>query len=205
LDEVMELQIDMLERYGIPVNVAESMLRDRINTVYRRFAPMNHHRGVDAARLLSLPFMCIHTPTDNIGWHYLSERIEKKAFDTVGDVIAELNTIEELQYAQAHKAGPVIFAGSPRSRAGNVRIVEFTGGTEGAKEIYERLSHAGVGTVIAMHASEDHRKEAKKHHMNMVVTGHMASDSLGINLFLDELRQRGVNSLPCSGLIRVER
>ena len=84
-------------------------------------------------------------------------------------------------------------------------MVEFTGGTEGAKEIYERLSHAGVGTIIGMHISEEHRKEAKKHHLNLVVTGHMASDSIGINLLLDQLEKKGLEVVSCSGLIRVKR
>lgn len=205
LNEVMELQIDMLANYGVPVNVAESILRERINFVYRRFAPLNHHQSIDAARLLGIPFMCVHTPTDNIGWKYLADRIETRKFDTVGDVINVLGKIEELTYAKSHKAGPVIFAGTKRSRAGNVRVVEFTGGTEGAKEIYERLSHAGIGTVVGMHVSEDHIKEAKKHHMNLVVTGHMASDSIGINLFLDNLEKKGIETVSCSGLIRVRR
>ena len=205
LDEVMELQIDMLETYGIPINVAENLMRNRIGEVYRRFAPLNHHQAIDAARLLNTPLMCMHTPTDNIGWKYLADRLEKRDFDTVGDVMEELYKVTELKMALKDKAGPVIFAGAPRSRAGKVRVVEFTGGTEGAKEIYERLSHVGVGTVIGMHISEEHRKEAQKHHMNLVVTGHMASDSIGMNIFMDELVKKGVTVLPCSGFIRVQR
>jgi putative NIF3 family GTP cyclohydrolase 1 type 2 len=56
-----------------------------------------------------------------------------------------------------------------------------------------------------MHISENNRKEAKKHHINVVVAGHIASDSLGMNLFLDELQARGVEVISCSGLLRVER
>ena len=205
LDEVMELQIDMLETYGIPINVAENLMRNRIGEVYRRFAPLNHHQSIDAARLLNIPLMCMHTPTDNIGWKYLADRLEHTDLDTVADVMDELYKVPELKMALKDKAGPVIFAGTPRSRAGKVRVVEFTGGTEGAKEIYERLSHVGVGTVIGMHISEEHRKEAKKHNINLVVTGHMASDSIGMNIFMDELVKKGVTVLPCSGFIRVER
>lgn len=205
LDEVMELQIDHLANYGVPVNVAERMLRNRIDEVYRRFAPLNHHQSIDAARLLNMPYMCIHTPTDNIGWKLLADILENTEYDTVGDVLDALYTVPELTYARKQKAGPVIFSGTKKSRAGRVRVVEFTGGTEGAKEIYERLSHAGVGTVIAMHMSEEHKKEAEKHHMNLVVTGHMASDSIGINILMDKLEKRGVTVLPCSGFIRVGR
>lgn len=205
LDEVMELQVDMLETYGIPINVAESMMKERIGEVYRRFAPLNHHQAIDAGRLLNLPFMCVHTPADNMGWTHLSNLLEKREFDTLSEVMDVLDTIEELKVALKQKAGPMIFVGNPHSRAGRVRVVEFTGGTEGAKEVYERLSHAGIGTIIGMHISEEHRKEAQKHHMNLIVTGHMASDSIGMNLLLDDLEKKGVGILPCSGLIRIRR
>jgi hypothetical protein len=56
-----------------------------------------------------------------------------------------------------------------------------------------------------MHIAEDHRKEAEKYNINVVIAGHIASDSLGMNLFLDELEQRKVAIQPCSGLIRVSR
>lgn len=205
LDEVMDLQVDLLHGYGVPINVAESLMKERVGEVFRRFAPLNHHQAIDAGKLLNLPFMCVHTPADNLGWSYLTERIEKKEFDTLDEVVEELMKIEEFKIAQKQKAGPMIFLGSPQSRAGKVRVVEFTGGTEGAKEVYERLSHAGIGTIIGMHISEEHRKEAQKHHMNLVVTGHMASDSIGMNLLSDELEKKGVTVLPCSGFIRVKR
>lgn len=205
LDEVMELQVDLLHTYGIPINVAENLMKERIGEVYRRFAPLNHHQAIDAARLLNLPFLCVHTPADNLGWTYLANRLEKREFDMLDEVMEELMKIEEFKIAQRQKAGPMIFLGSPHSRAGRVRVVEFTGGTEGAKEVYERLSQAGIGTIIGMHISEEHRKEAQKHHMNMIVTGHMASDSIGMNLLMDDLEKNNVGVLPCSGFIRIRR
>jgi len=56
-----------------------------------------------------------------------------------------------------------------------------------------------------MHMSEKHRKAADKAHINLVIAGHICSDSLGLNLFLDELAKKGIKIIPCSGLIRVER
>ena len=42
-----------------------------------------------------------------------------------------------------------------------------------------------------MHMGQELRDEADKHSIHVVIAGHMSSDSLGINLFLDELeRQR---------------
>ena len=205
LHEVMDLQVDLMARYGVPVNVAEGVLSERTGEVKRKFGPMNHYQSVDAARLLSIPFMCIHTVWDNLGWQFMAEIFEKRQFDTVGDVMDVLGKIPEYAQAIKYKAGPTLYHGAEHNRAGRVAVSEFTGGTEGAKEIYERLSQAGIGTIISMHTSEEHRKEVKKHHINLVVAGHMVSDSVGANLFLDELEKRGIGVVPASGLIRVSR
>jgi len=58
---------------------------------------------------------------------------------------------------------------------------------------------------VAMHMKEENREEAEKAHLNIVIAGHMASDSIGMNLFLDELVRRGIEVVPCSGLIRYSR
>lgn len=205
LHEVMDLQVDLMAKYGVPINVAEGLFAERIAQVQRKIGPANHYRSVDSARLLGIPFMCIHTVWDNMGWYFMSEIFEKRDFDTVEEIMDEIKKIEEYKQAIKFKVGPMLFSGSERNRAGKVAVAEFTGGTEGAKEIYERLSHAGIGTIISMHTSEEHREEAKKHHINLVVAGHMVSDSIGANLFLDELEKRGVSIVPTSGLIRVSR
>ena len=205
LHEVMDLQVDLMALYGVPINVAEGLLRERTDEVRRKFGPINHYRAVDAARILNIPLMCIHTVWDNLGWRFMADIFEKREHETVGDIMDILRSIPEYKQAIKYKAGPTLYTGSEKNRAGKVAVAEFTGGTEGAKEIYERLSHAGVGTIISMHTSEEHREEAKKHHINIVVAGHMVSDSIGANLFLDELENRSVDVVPTSGLIRVIR
>ena len=81
----------------------------------------------------------------------------------------------------------------------------MTGGTEGPKQMIEKLADAGVGTIIQMHMGQEMRDEAEKNNMHVVIAGHMSSDSLGINLFLDELERNGVATVATSGLIRVHR
>ena len=98
----------------------------------------------------------------------------------------------------------IVSFGSPKNHAGKV-IAKMTGGTSGPKEIYEKFAQAGVGTVVGMHFPESHIEEAKKHHINMIVSGHMASDSVGVNLIADEWEKKGIEVIPCSGLIRVSR
>ncbi len=205
LDEVMDIQIDLMASFGVPVNVAEALLKERISQVKRRLGPANHFQSVDAARLLNIPFLVIHTVWDNLGSQFVSNALAKGKLETVQDVLEILESLPEFEEAKKGKAGPRITAGGEKNRAGKVVVSGFTGGTNGSKLMYEKMAQAGVGTIVEMHMSEEHYEEAKKHHLNVIVSGHIASDSIGANLFLDELEKQGVEVIACSGLIRVKR
>lgn len=205
LHEVMDMQADVWAKYGVPINIAEGVMRDRISEVQRRFSPVNHAQAVDAARLLGFAFIGTHTITDNLVHTFMEHLFEKAKPETVGEVLEVLNNEPEYKEATKGKAGPMLFAGSEKNRAGKVAPIEFTGGTEPSHIIYEKLAAAGVGTVIGMHAGEEHRKESIKYHINLVIAGHMSSDSLGMNLLLDAIEKKGVKIIAASGLIRVKR
>lgn len=204
LYQVMKLQEDVLAKFGVPINVAEGIMASRINEVKRGLMPLNHNRAVDAAKLFDIPIMCVHTPADNHVNDFLQRLFDEKQPETLGDVVKLLKEIPEYAEAVKYNAGPNIVVGSKEKRAGKI-MVDMTGGTSGSEDAYAKLAVAGVGTLVVMHIGEKHRKEAEKNHINVVVAGHMASDSLGMNLFLDELVRRGVEVIPCAGLLRYER
>jgi putative NIF3 family GTP cyclohydrolase 1 type 2 len=205
LSDVMHLQADVLAGYGIPINIAEALTKERVSEVARGVSSVNHYRTVDAAKLFNINLVCIHTPCDNMAASFLDKVIQRKKPETVGDIIKALKEIPEYQEAVKRKAGPKIFVGAEENSAGKIVLTELTGGTEGAVGIYEKMGQAGIGTVIGMHIDEERKKEAQKHFVNVVIAGHISSDSLGLNQFLDELEKKGVKIIPCSGLIRVSR
>jgi putative NIF3 family GTP cyclohydrolase 1 type 2 len=205
LHEVMELQIDVLNQYGVPVNIGEGLMKERISEVARGLNPRNNWRTVDAARLLGVNLMCLHTVADNNAAAFIRNIVESKKPERLEDLMNILCEVEEYQKAIEQGVGPTIMVGSPDNRCGKIAITEMTGGTEGSPKLYERMAQAGIGTVIAMHLSDDHKKEAEAAHINVINVGHMSSDSIGMNLILDELEKQGVEIVPCGGLIRVSR
>jgi hypothetical protein len=54
-----------------------------------------------------------------------------------------------------------------------------------------------------MHFPEADLKEAREQRLagNLVITGHMASDSIGINVYLDELERRGLDVIRAGGIV----
>lgn len=205
LGDVMHLQADVWEQYGMPINIAESITKLRVSEVSRDVNPANSFKVIDTAKILNLSLMNVHTPADNLVAQFVRKKIEKNKPEYVGDILKSLLEIPEYKQAAKMGFGPRLFTGTEDNRVGKIAFAEITGGTEGSPKIYEKVAAAGIGTIISMHQSEEHRKEAEKYHINVVIAGHISSDSIGMNLFLDELEKRGIKILPTSGLIRHSR
>lgn len=205
LYSVMRMQSDILNLYGVPINIAEGLMDVRIQEIERKLMPANHARAVDAARLLGIPFLCLHTPADNMVARYLQQLFDREKPYFISDIVDMLRTIPEYNAAGVNGVGPKIILGSKTRKAGKI-FVDMTGGTEGAREIFESLTNGGINTIVAMHLSEEHRKEAEKNYLNVVVAGHISSDNLGLNLLLDEISKGNpLKIIECSGFRRFSR
>lgn len=206
LYEVMDMEVDFAsEVAGVPVTTAYAIVKARQAMVGRKLKTVpNHGQAIDAARLLNVPIVAFHTIWDNLGYRYMQDYIAKKSFDSAGELLEYILEIPEFQHAAKEKAAPFITAGNEKSPTGKI-LVEFTGGTNAGKDIYPEFAKAGIGTIVQMHITEDERKEMEKYHINAIDTGHIPSDSIGANIFLDALEKRGVDVVPFAGLIRVKR
>ena len=204
LSDVMKLQADVWAGHGVPINVGEALICERMSEIRRALLPQNHQRPIDAARLLDLPFMCMHTPCDNLVTDHLTRIFRRRKPRLVGDVIDLLLKEKEYRISAERGMPPTPLVGDKKKRAGEV-LVDMTGGTEGPVGALEKLAQAGVGTIVAMHMGDKLKAEADKQHLNVVIAGHIASDNIGINLFLDQLEKNGVKTRGFSGLERVSR
>jgi len=207
LSEVMRLQVDLLKQAGVSPETARLLLEERMEEVRRRIIAQNHTRAVDAARLLNLPFMCAHTPADNHVFRFLESFLNKAKPKNLQGLLDLLITIPEYQIAAQNAAGPKIILGNPKRPVGKI-LFEMTGGTEGSKDAFDKLYKAGVRTLVSMHLSEEHFKKVKDANLNVVIAGHISSDTLGLNLLFDRIEETAGEKLEfinCSGFTRIRR
>jgi len=205
LNEVMDMQADILNGFGVPITVAEGLVTDRKNEIGRRLHAANHYRDANAAQLLDIPFACMHTPADNHATTFLQKLFDSGLPTSLRTVCDMLLSIEEYQASSRRHIPPQILIGSPQARPGKI-FVDMTGGTEGPKDIVDHLVAAGVGTIVGMHLSEEHYKKFQGKHINVIIAGHIASDVLGMNLLLDKLEKAcGIRTSAFSGFHRVKR
>jgi len=205
LTQVMDVHEDLAVMDGVPINVAEKLTKGRITDIDRALHPSNHFQVPRAAELLGFAFASFHTFADNQCYWFLKKHIEKKKPEFLSDIVDALMELPEYQEAAMLGNEPKIFCGSDNSRVGKISYSGITGGTSGAKELYEKMAAAGVGTIIAMHMNDEHRRLADEYHINVIVASHMASDSLGVNILMDELEKEKVDIIPVGGYIRVKR
>jgi putative NIF3 family GTP cyclohydrolase 1 type 2 len=205
LHEVMYMQADLWAAQGVGIGAADALIEPRAQEIRRKIMPANHYRAPDAARMLGFSMMSCHTPADNSVNAFVQRFLEEETPVTLDEVVKALRTVPEYADAARKGYGPALISGSASARPGRI-VVDMTGGTEGPLDALERLSAAGVGTLVGMHYSEEHRTKAEELKLNLIIAGHVSSDTLGMNLVLDEIERVGEIAIHCtSGMVRFTR
>ena len=188
---VAERHVEFMLEKGVPKKVAEEAAGQLIRRIDVRAHPANYLQDVEVAKRLGMPFMNIHLPLDQVTRDYLLGAIRKSDADTVGNLIDKLEAIREFKNA---KTKIELRMGRRDEKLGNWVLV-FAAGTNGGYPVAKAYFEHGVDTVIYLHIDYDElaklRMDCKR---NLLVLGHMAGDSIGVNAFLKELRKKGVES-----------
>lgn len=200
---VIRRQIEQMVECGVPVAKAEAAIQRRLQSVELNSHARNYGRVVQAAQLLKLPFLNVHLPCDVITRRLIAEKMapfnrpESRA--TVADVVTALQEFPEQKLAATE---PQIRLGASDRLAGRVAVA-MAGYTNGGVDVLRACFEAGIGTVLMMHFPEADLREAREQKLagNLIITGHMASDSIGINLYLDELERLGLKVTRAGGII----
>jgi putative NIF3 family GTP cyclohydrolase 1 type 2 len=188
--QVVKRHVDFMLEKGVPRKTAEKAAGELVTRIDVRAHPSNYLHEVEVAGLLRLPFMNIHLPIDQITRDYLLHAISRAKAKTVGELISKLSRINE--FAKA-KTRIELRMGEEKSPLGNW-VLLFAAGTNGGYPVAKAYFENGIDTVIYLHIDYDELVKLRNDCQgNLVVLGHMAGDSIGINIFLKDLRSKGVH------------
>ncbi len=204
--KILGKHADILTRHGVPVAAAEAAVREMREEFEPRAHAENYDRLPSIARMLGIGLMCIHNPCDEIGRRVMDETLRAGLRPTprVRDAIDTLYSIPEFQKA---KTRIVLRMGNLDNPLGKW-AVHHGAGTNGGFPVARAAYDHGIDTVFYIHIDagalrrlwELYGREGSK---NLVVTGHLASDSIGISALVRELRSRGMRVDTYSGIIDV--
>lgn len=196
--KIFERHVDLMTSQGIPEDRARRAIEPMTERWRDRFQSANYDHVVSVARLLEMPFLNIHNPLDEYGRQRMAQAVSLiRPEQPVADVIGALMTLDEIRSAPIH---PVVAVGTASAPAGRVMVVHGAG-TNGGYEIAKEYFRQGIGTVVYIHLATDAklrlRKEAEG---NVVVVGHLPGDLVGIQPFVDLLREKGLEVIGFSGV-----
>jgi hypothetical protein len=204
--KVLSKHADILVRHGVPKAAALEAVRELQDEREPRAHAENYDHLPSLARLIGIGLMCIHNPCDEIGRRIMDETLRERLppKPRVQDAIDVLQSLPEFRAA---KTRIVQRMGKPENPLGSW-AVQHGAGTNGGVPVARAAFDHGIDTVFYIHIDagalrrlgEVYGREGAK---NLVVTGHLASDSIGINVLVRELRGRGIRVDTYSGIIDV--
>jgi hypothetical protein len=199
---VLRRHVELMVEHGIPETVARRAVEPLITRAVLSAQASNHDHVPSIARVLGMPFLNLHLPLDEIGRRIMVETIEShlkeaRGLPTVRDAIAALCTLPEFAEAPTKIMVPVGAVDSPLGRVAVVHGAGTNGGYSVAKCYFDH----GIRTVIYIHIAADQVNRLRIEGLgNLIVTGHIAADLIGINVLVKKLERAGVEVIRAAGL-----
>jgi hypothetical protein len=199
---VLYRHLDQLTAAGVPLEAVQAII-DGLAEGHRVMASMaNYDHDPSVARLLDMPYMNIHTPLDEIGRRRLQAAADElAATDTIVDLMSHFSA----SFGEFRNADTQIELrmGKMDNVIGKV-VMSHGAGTNGGYPVAKAFFDHGVDTVIYIHCRPADSKKLIEEYgdaKNLIVTGHIVSDSIGINPYIDRLREEGIDVTTMSGII----
>ena len=200
--EVLFRHVDQMVRAGVPADVAAETMRETVESRRVLASMQNYDHAPSVARLLGMPYLNIHTPLDEIGRRRMAEVVGSLGPEqTVADAIDALRgAFGEFRNAKTEIEVPVGLADNRLGRA----VFSHGAGTNGGYPVAKAYFDHGINTVLYIHCRPEETKRLRDEYgdaKTLVVTGHIASDSVGINPYVDRLRAEGLDVTAFSGIL----
>jgi putative NIF3 family GTP cyclohydrolase 1 type 2 len=191
--KVFDRHIDFMVEHGVPKKVARQAvekLKDRVET---RNHTSIYSDIVGAAKALGMPLVNIHQPCDEYMRQVIMQAIKSGKTEYVSDVVRSVSRIPEFRQAATKVQ---VRLGSEKNRAGRWALV-VAAGTNGGYHVASAYFKHGVSTVIYLHVDYGDLTKMREDNLggNLVVMGHLAGDSIGLNGLADRLEDLGVETV----------
>ena len=203
--EVFRWHAQQMIDAGVPEQVAREAVAARIAAMEAASQRENYDHVRSVARLLEMPFLNIHAPLDQVGRQLMQQTVDQQLKSNPASTVADVrNALLSLPEYAAATTSMQVLHGSWSARAGRVVVSRgaYTNGGYAVAKAY--LTH-GVDTVCCIHFPLEDAQRLTKEGIpgNVLVMGHIAGDSVGINPYVARLRADGLEVTTFSGVIGV--
>lgn len=194
LYKVFDRHVDYMVEHGVPERVAREAVRKLKERVETRSHASIYSDVVGAARAMGMPLVNIHQPCDEYMRQIILQSIKSgNRTEYVSDIVRSVSRIPEFRNAETKVQ---VRFGSGKNKAGRWALV-IAAGTNGGYPVARAYFEHGVFTVIYLHVDYGDLTKMKEDKLkgNLVVLGHLAGDSIGLNGLAKRLEGVGVETV----------
>ncbi|HEY8140140.1 MAG TPA: hypothetical protein VIE86_03560 [Nitrososphaera sp.] len=185
--------VDYMMDSGVPERTARQAVRKLAERVETRTHADIYSDVVGAAKVMGMPLVNIHQPCDEYMRQVILKKIRSGSTRYVSDIVKSVSKIPEFRHAATKVR---VRFGSERNKAGRWALV-VAAGTNGGYHIARAYFDHGISTVIYLHVDYGDLTKMREEKLkgNLVVLGHLAGDSVGLNGLADRLEDIGVETV----------
>jgi hypothetical protein len=186
--KVFDRHIQYMLSYGVDEELAIKAVNALKQKVMLRTHTSIYTHTIAVAEMLDMPLLNIHLPCDELMRLKIIDVLDN--IEKVSDIINNIKKIPEFANADTE---PLVVYGDADNKVNRYAIV-IAAGTNGGAEIAKLYFVADIDTVVYLHISNEEIAKLKASTIdgNLVILGHLAGDSLGLNIFADVLEKEGL-------------
>jgi putative NIF3 family GTP cyclohydrolase 1 type 2 len=190
---VFERHVGLLTGAGVPEDAAHAAVAPKLEQLRLGGMVRNYEQVPQAAKLLKMPFLNIHCPLDELGRRVMQRTVNNVLEESPGATLADVvEALAALPAAQRAQTDVETLLGDPEAPAGKA-VVAHGALTNGGYEIARAYFAHGIDTVVYIHIGASDLKRLREHDDGqLIVTGHLMGDAVGIAPYIKALRERGL-------------
>lgn len=188
--KVFDRHMNYLLEKGVKKKLAISLVKDLKYKAYLKSHSLIYNDVISTAEILKMPLLNIHQPLDEYMRKIILFKLAKSKLKTISDLIEAIEEITEFKKALTRV---IICNGKVSNEIGNWVLV-IAAGSNGGYDIARTYYENNVSTVIYLHIDYNELNKVKKDKTckNLVILGHLAGDSIGMNKICKELEKREI-------------
>jgi putative NIF3 family GTP cyclohydrolase 1 type 2 len=191
--KVFDRHIKFMLEHGVPQNKAADAVKKLKDRIEIKSHAHIYTDVVATARILGMPLVNIHQPCDEYMRRRILDNIKTGNPNLVIDIIKSIEKIPEFRNSATRIK---VRYGSSKNKIGRWALV-IAAGTNGGFPIAKAYFEHGISTLIYLHIDYNDLMKMYEENLkgNLIILGHLAGDSIGLNALSDRLEERGLETV----------
>ena len=188
--KVIDRHVDYMVENGISEKIARMSVKDLKKRVEIKNHTQIYSSVIDSAKILDMPLVNIHQPCDEYAKRVISKKINERDPNLISEMISALKEIPEFKLVETKIQ---VAYGQPDSLVGKW-VPVIAAGTNGGYLVAKTYFENGIGTVLYFHIDYNDLIKLRESNVqgNLVILGHLAGDSIGMNALGNKLEDEGI-------------